>query len=99
VENPDENELGRIDAPRRAALRCLLVPPAIRELGWNYGQSGQRYACWIIARAPDERVTLTHCDEGFGPAFPWGYLLDESDGMGMDSQWHAGLEDAAIGAG
>jgi hypothetical protein len=37
--------------------------------------------------------------EGFGPSDPWGHIRSTDDSLGMDSQWHVGLEHAAIGAG
>lgn len=94
-----DGELARMSAARRTSLGRLLVPPVLREIPWDYGRAGERHACWIVGRAPDGLVSLAYCDAGFGPAFPWGYLFEPDDGMGMDAQWHSGLEDAAIGAG
>jgi hypothetical protein len=95
-----DRELARIeDLARRDVLRSFLQPPARLSLGWNYGHEGERINCWQVGRFPNRNILLVYCDRGFGPAFPWGFVFADEDSMGMDSQWHSGLEDAAIGAG
>src|SRR3954447_9571635 len=90
-------ELARVSAPeRRACLSALLVPPSKIRLGWDYGEPGERLDCWLTGRSTDQDVLLVYCTKGFGPSFPWGFLFAAEDSMGMDSQWHSGLEDAAI---
>jgi hypothetical protein len=44
-------------------------------------------------------MVLLACVARVGPSFPWGFMDAHEDSMGMDSQWHSGLEDAAIVAG
>jgi hypothetical protein len=94
------DELARVSDPaRRVSLAALLLPPSKINLGWDYGMRGERLDCWHIGRSPDGGVLLVYCEQGFGPAFPWGFVFPLEDSMGMDSQWHSGLEDAAINAG
>jgi len=94
------DELNRIaDRPRRARLQNLLKPPELRSFGWDYGNAGERHQAWVVGQMPDGRVALVYAEEGFGPDFPWGFVFPADDSLGMDAQWHSGLEDAAIGAG
>ncbi len=93
-------ELAKLDnLSRRAILASILVPPQPLYLKWDYGESGQRFQCWLVGMSPDGNMRLVYCSAGFGPAYPWGHLQTAVESMGMDSQWHAGLEHAAIGAG
>src|SRR4051812_18608673 len=86
------------DAERRSALAAFLVPPVRLRLNWEYGAANEQLDCWLVGQSRDEPlVRIVYCEAGFGPAFPWGYVFGDS--MGMDSDWHSGLEDAAIGAG
>ena len=52
---------------------------------------------WVVGHSDDGGIALVYSDKGFGPSFPWGYVYTH-DTLGMDSQWHSDLEDAAIGA-
>jgi hypothetical protein len=92
-----ESELRRIDDPdRRLRLQGLLSAPTLRSVAWDYGSEGERHDVWIVGRSPDGAILLAYSDIGFGPAFPWGGIVEAEDSAGMDSQWHSGLEDAAI---
>ena len=93
-------ELARVGDPtRRSSLRALLQHPARLSLAWDYGQLDERFNCWQVGCSPDRRVLLVYCERGFGPDFPWGFVFADEGSMGMDSQWHSGLADAAIVAG
>jgi hypothetical protein len=92
-----EDELRRVSDPdRRRRLQSLLSAPTPRSVAWNYGSEGERHNVWIVGRSPDGDVLLAYSDVGFGPAFPWGGIIEVEDSAGMDSQWHSGLEDAAV---
>ncbi len=94
------DELARVGDPnRRSALEALLQSPARLSLAWDYGKEGERFDCWQVGCSPERGVLLVYCERGFGPAFPWGVVFGEEGSMGMDSQWHSGLEDAAVFAG
>jgi hypothetical protein len=95
-----DTELAKVaDHSRRERLRSFLVAPELLSLRWGYGQPGDRFDCWLVALSPDRKDRLLYCEQGFGPTYPWGFVGIEEEWMGMDCQWHAGLEDAAIGAG
>jgi|SRR5262245_12218715 len=95
-----EKELALVtDASRRERLRSLLVAPARLSLKWGYGKPGDRFECWIVASSTDRQQRLLYCAHGFGPEYSWGIVGVSEDWMGMDCQWHVGLEHAAIGAG
>jgi hypothetical protein len=95
-----EGELVRVtDSVRREKLKALLVPPRQVSLPWDYGRGGERFDCWHVGQSQDGGTWLVYCEQGFGPAFPWGFVFPAFDSLGMDSQWHVSLEDAAIGAG
>jgi hypothetical protein len=92
------SELARDDVPdQRARLQRFLDTPTMIELTWQYGEPSDLFDAWLVGRSPDGRVGLVYCAQGVGSdAFPWGAVfLDEKD-MGMDSEWHSGLADAAI---
>jgi hypothetical protein len=88
---------------RRDRLRALLAEPELRSFEWQYSEFPERHEVWIVAWSPDRSIALVYSDEGFGDAdsgYPesWGYVFVDQDCLGMDSQWHLGLEHAAIGA-
>ena len=89
------------DPARRGALQAMLQDPARVSLAWDYGYAGERFNCWLVGRSPypDRPWLLVYCDRGFGPASPWGFVFADEDSIGMDCQWHSGLEKAAIVAG
>ncbi len=91
-----EVELTRISSPSTVALiRRLLVPPHCEQRPWDYGESGERYPCWIVAEHPSSNTAFAYCEHGFGPKCPWGllWLSGEHLNMGMDSSWFTSLED------
>ena len=93
-------ELARVaDLARRGTLQGLLHQPLRLSLAWEYGRADERFECWQVGRAPDGHLLLVYCERGFGPAFPWGFVSANELSMGMDSQWHARLEDVATSAG
>ncbi|QOV87369.1 hypothetical protein IPV69_13825 [Humisphaera borealis] len=94
------SELSRVCDPAQCGrLQGLLQPPSLLSLAWDYGRPDERFDCWQVGRSLCGRVLLVYCESGFGPSFPWGFVSAAEGSMGMDSQWHSGLEDAAIGAG
>jgi hypothetical protein len=102
IESLVEAELARVaDPARRGDLRALLQPPARVSLAWDYGHADERFDCWLVGRSlyPERPVLLVYCDRGFGPDDPWGFVFADEGSIGMDCQWHSGLEDAAIVAG
>lgn len=93
-------ELAKVgDAARRDALIAVLVSPQPLSLKWGYGKPGEKYECWLVGLSPNGNTRLLYCEKGFGPSDPWGIVGVSDDWMGMDCQWHVGLEHAAIGAG
>lgn len=88
-----ETELSRIgDAERRESLRAMLVEPHVEIRDWEYGESDERFPCWIVAEAPQIDVKLAYCESGFGPESPWGAVFVSDPSLGMDSQWHRTLD-------
>ena len=94
-----KSELAKIADPRTAALNAVLTPPLLLSLKWGYGNPGEQYRCWLVGLSPNGSDRLVYCEKGFGPSYPWGIVGIADDWMGMDCQWHVGLEHAAIGAG
>jgi hypothetical protein len=95
-----EGELALVhDLDRRERLRQLLLPPHPRNVGWDYGVAGERHEVWIVGQSADAQIALCYAEQGFGPSSPWGFIFPADDSLGMDSQWHSRLEDAAICAG
>jgi hypothetical protein len=90
------------DPARREALRARLVEPWREEREWDYGQPGERYPYWVVAAAPEHGIILVHCEQGFGPDMPWGFLITddpELESLGMDAQWNWYLEEGFVRAG
>jgi hypothetical protein len=101
MERMVQRELDLVsDAHRRAELAKLLVAPVRMNLGWDYGEtrdsSRDRLDCWQVGQSPDGNTLLVYCEQGFGPSDSWGFVGRTDDSLGMDSQWHIGLEHAAI---
>lgn len=96
-------ELARIgDASRRAALEAILVEPRMEVREWDYGEPDERYPYWVVAEARERGIILVHCEHGFGPGDPWGFLFTHDPGfetLGMDSQWYGHLEHAFTASG
>jgi hypothetical protein len=99
VQSLVDTELERLPQGTRSVLESALCSPRCIALAWNYGVEDERFECWCVGEAAARGILLVYCEEGFGPAFPWGYVFRAEGSMGMDSQWHSGLLDAAIGAG
>ena len=79
-----------------ACLERRLVPPRLEHRGWDYGEDGQTYPCWICVEDRATNTAIAFCEEGFGPTDPWGLLFIEGEhtSMGMDSSWFPSLEEA-----
>lgn len=89
------NEIESIDDPLIvSALRPILIEPEIREMDWNYGPEGQKYACWVVARDQTSDTEIVYCEDGFGPETPFGLVGISYNDMGMDSGWFASLVEA-----
>jgi hypothetical protein len=95
-----DSELALVTDPvRRTVLQALLVERVRFSLAWEYGEADERFDSWLVGRSSDGAILLVYCERGFVPSDPWGYVFAHTGSMGMDSQWHSGLVDAAIGAG
>ena len=90
----------QIEAIEQADLRsCVqehLVDPRLEQRGWDYGDDGQTFQCWIGVEDRVSNTAIAYCEHGFGPEYPWGLLfLDgEPSSMGMDSGWFVSLGEA-----
>ena len=92
-----ERALAAVRDPALVALvRDLLVEPCPVERDWDYGAAGQKFVCWTVLERPPSGTGVAYCEEGFGPAHPWGLVVlgGPHTSMGMDSAWYASLEDA-----
>ncbi len=90
-------ELSRIsDRALVEALEPLIVSPRAVNLSWDYGAPGQTYECWVVAEHGPSHTAIAYCEQGFGPADPWGLVTLDSPAptIGMDSSWYSTLEDA-----
>ena len=89
------SELARITQPELVArIKELLVPIRSEQVGWDYGDPGQSYPCWIVAYDPETNLAFAYSEHGFGPSYPWGMFWKGPDqSMGMDNSWYLSLED------
>ena len=78
----------------RLALQAVLVDPVPEQRIWDYGEPGERFTCWLIARSPTCRVGIAYCAQGFGPRSPWGLVFIDDDAIGQDAGWFPTLEEA-----
>jgi hypothetical protein len=76
----------------RAGIVALIVKPFCQYRQWDYGP--EMYPCWVVAEHPASDTRYVYCEEGFGPASPWGIVFASGLEMGMDSGWFRTLEDA-----
>ena len=88
-----------VSSERRLSLNTFLVELRETTLGWDYAAQNERVSVWIVAQSAGGEVALAYPAVGFGSDFPWGCVAVTADSCGMDSEWHSGLEDAAIHAG
>lgn len=74
----------------------LLVTPFAVQREWNYGTSGQSFACWTVLEHRPSNTAIAYCESGFGPSCPWGLVSITGDDMsiGMDCGWFSTLESA-----
>ena len=90
-------QIDRIDQPELVAcIEHHLVPPRLENRAWDYGAEGQTFPCWICLEDGPSNTAIAYCEQGFGPADPWGLIFidGEHTSMGMDSGWFLTLEDA-----
>ena len=80
-----------------AHVRTLLATPEAQLREWDYGEPGQSLRCWLVLAHRPSNTGIAYCEEGFGPAMPWGLLRLEGTehmSMGADSGWFDRFPDA-----
>jgi hypothetical protein len=66
----------------------VLVEPTLHAVPWDYGEDDERFDCWIVADlCPWRPYVVAYCEQGFGPAYPYGVIEADLSTMGMDAQW------------
>ena len=92
AELVDEELLRLTDPVQIEKVRALLVSPRCEQRGWDYGEAGQTFPCWIVAEHPESNTAFAYCEQGFGPECPWGLLFlslsSPYTSMGMDCGWY-----------
>ena len=68
-------------------IRTYLIKPTPVLQNWEYGKSGQQFACWTVLDHKPTGHGIAYCDEGFGPKNPWGLVDPAGGSMGMDAGW------------
>ena len=82
----------------QARVKALLIEPVLMRCAWNYGIPDEIYPCWKVVGEPAvQRIGIAYCDQGFGPACPWGliWLNETVPSMGQDSGWFSTFREAA----
>ncbi len=84
-----EQEVARIESPLlRQAAASVLVEPRLQPVPWDYGEDGEQFDCWIVANLrPWRPYVVAYCEQGFGPADPFGVIDADLSTMGMDARW------------
>lgn len=80
----------------RSEIEKLLVPPSRHMRNWDYGQKGQQFPCWTVARDSERGIDYLYSYLGFGPEHPWGHASTDDPWFGMDSKWHGSLGDVHL---
>jgi hypothetical protein len=92
-----ESELATLSDTRVVEhVRARLVKPCVVPIGWDYGEPGQQYPCWIVLYDPRSNCEIAYSEHGFGPRCPWGLVNSKADDprMGKDSGWFTRFLDA-----
>lgn len=78
------------------SLKKFLVAPRCEMRDWDYGAPGEQFPCWIIFEHEKSNACIAYCENGFGPATPWGllFLRGKNRSMGLDCNWSETLEEA-----
>ena len=78
------------------AIRSMLIEPRCELRDWDYSIEATAYPCWIILDHQQSNTCIAYCEQGFGPACPWGLMCISGPwlSMGPDYQWYSRLEDA-----
>ena len=80
----------------REAIERHRVKLRIENREWDYSKEYKTYPCCIVLEDPITNTAIAYCEEGFGPANPWGLLFIKGQhmNMGMDAAWFSCIEDA-----
>jgi hypothetical protein len=90
-----EREMATVsDARVIAHIRGMLVEPHAVLLGWDYGEPGQQYLCWMVLKDVHSGGEIAYSEYGFGPRSPWGLVTSGYPHMGMDPGWFTTFLDA-----
>jgi hypothetical protein len=92
-----DEDLRNLRDPRvRAHIETFRLPaPTPIRLAWDYGKPDETFDGWLVFDDREQRCGIAYCDEGFGPATPWG-LVNTSEAcpsMGMDCDWFSRFMD------
>jgi hypothetical protein len=79
-----------------AHIRSLLVAPVCLLRAWDYGTTDQSFPCWSVLELESSNTGIAYCENGYGPAQPWGLvaLTGQHMSMGVDSAWFPRFLDA-----
>jgi hypothetical protein len=77
-------------------IRSFLILPTPLILGWDYGSPNEQFLGWSTLEDMTAGARIAFCEQGFGPACPWGLvsLHDTKPDMGQDSGWFTTFLDA-----
>ena len=51
--------------------------------GWDFGEPGQKFPCWIVLDHLPTNTCIAYCENGFGPSYPWGLLFIKGQHLSM----------------
>lgn len=84
-------------------IHKLLVTPYPVERDWDYGHVGERFTCWTVQEHPPSNTGVAYCEQGFGPADPWGLVFLSGEHMGIawipvgSQHWNRPCATAGVG--
>ncbi len=98
VEALTRDDMRALDDARVVAhVPALLVaPPRPLQLAWPYGAAGVTFDAFLVLDHPRSGTGIVHCQQGFGPAHPWGLIFTDRGPLstGTDDGWYPRFLDA-----
>ena len=97
LEKLIEEEINKISQEELVStIQDHKVAIRVENREWDYSNTYKEYPCYIVLEDKKSNTAIAYCENGFGPAYPWGLLFIEGEymSMGMDANWFCSLEEA-----
>ena len=95
-----QNDMRTVNDVRvsRYITSLLITPPLRQLLSWDYGLPKDAFDGFLALDHPKSGTGIAYCEQGFGPAAPWGLISTRRDelppSMGTSDGWFPRFLDA-----